>query len=311
VVLVSTALLYFTSKLILERNQFGGGGRATTARETRWLPAVPRWTCTVLFVLCIAVAVVPHVGVVLLSFATEWYGTILPGGFTLDHYRSALGHELTLSSISNSLKYASLATVLDLLLGVSVAYVNTRTRMVGRRLLDSMAMLPLAVPGIVIAFGYLAMTREGQPFHFLMLGEDPVLLLVIAYSVRRLPFVVRSATAGLQQVSPSLEEAAQNLGCSPFKTLLKITMPLIAPNLVAGGLLAFAFSMLEVSDSLILAQQAVHYPITKAIYSLVGSLGDGPYLASALGVWAMVFLGVTLVGAGLLLGKKLGMLFRA
>jgi iron(III) transport system permease protein len=112
-------------------------------------------------------------------------------------------------------------------------------------------------------------------------------------------------------VSPALEEAAQNLGCSPLKTLLKITMPLIAPNLVAGGLLAFAFSMLEVSDSLILAQQAAHYPITKAIYSLVGSLGDGPYLASALGVWAMVFLAVTLVGAGLLLGKKLGMLFRA
>jgi iron(III) transport system permease protein len=311
VVLVSTALLYFTSKLILERNQFGGGGRATTARETRWLPVVPRWACTILFVLCIAVAVVPHVGVVLLSFTTEWYGTILPGGFTLDHYHAALGHELTLSSISNSLKYASLATVLDLLLGVSVAYVNARTRMAGRRLLDGMAMLPLAVPGIVIAFGYLAMTREGQPFHFLMLGEDPVLLLIIAYSVRRLPFVVRSATAGFQQVSPALEEAAQNLGCSPLKTLLKITMPLIAPNLVAGGLLAFAFSMLEVSDSLILAQQAAHYPITKAIYSLVGSLGDGPYLASALGVWAMVFLAVTLVGAGLLLGKKLGMLFRA
>lgn len=311
VVLVSTALLYFTSKLILERNQFGGGGRATTARETRWLPAIPRWACTVVFSLCIAVAVVPHAGVVLLSFSTEWYGTILPGGFTLDHYHAALGHELTLSSISNSLKYASLATVLDLVLGLSVAYVNARTRMVGRRLLDAMAMLPLAVPGIVIAFGYLAMTREGQPFHFLMLGEDPVLLLIIAYSVRRLPFVVRSATAGLQQVSPSLEEAAQNLGCSPLKTLLKITMPLIAPNLVAGGLLAFAFSMLEVSDSLILAQQAAHYPITKAIYSLVGSLGDGPYLASALGVWAMVFLAVTLVGAGLLLGKKLGMLFRA
>ncbi|MEY4483203.1 MAG: hypothetical protein RL693_655, partial [Verrucomicrobiota bacterium] len=143
-----------------------------------------------------------------------------------------------------------------------------------------------------------------------MLGEDPVLLLVIAYAVRRLPFVVRSVTAGLQQVSHTLEEAAQNLGATPQRTLSRITLPLVMPNLIAGGLLAFSFAMLEVSDSMILAQQSSHYPITKAIYSLVGALGDGPYIASALGVWAMVFLGVTLLGAGVLLGKKLGTLFR-
>jgi chromate transporter len=71
-----------------------------------------------------------------------------------------------------------------------------------------------------------------------MLGENPVLLLVIAYAVRRLPYVVRSASAGFQQVSPSLEEAAQNLGARPEKALWRITLPLVAPNLVAGGLLA-------------------------------------------------------------------------
>jgi iron(III) transport system permease protein len=80
--------------------------------------------------------------------------------------------------------------------------------------------------------------------------------------------------------------------------------------LLAGGLLAFAFSMLEVSDSMILAQQAAHFPITKAIYSLIMSLGNGPQLASALGVWAMIFITVTIVEASLLLGKKLGALFR-
>ena len=161
-----------------------------------------------------------------------------------------------------------------------------------------------------MAFGYLAMTREGQPFHWLMLGEDPLLLLVIAYAVRRLPYVVRSAAAGFQQVSPTLEEAAQNLGARPEKALWRITLPLVAPNLVAGGLLAFSFAMLEVSDSMILAQQAAHFPITKAIYSLVLALGSGPNLASALGVWAMIFLAVTILGAGVILGKKLGALFR-
>jgi iron(III) transport system permease protein len=162
----------------------------------------------------------------------------------------------------------------------------------------------------VLAFGYLAMTREGQAFDWLMPNENPTMLLVIAYAVRRLPYVVRSAAAGFQQTSTTLEEAAQNLGATPLRALRRITIPLIAANLIAGSLLAFAFAMLEVSDSLILAQKQEFYPITKAIYALYSSLGDGPYLASALGVWAMIFLAITIVGAGLMLGKKLGALFR-
>ena len=90
-----------------------------------------------------------------------------------------------------------------------------------------------------------------------------------------------------------------------------ITLPLIAANLVAGLLLAFAFSMLEVSDSLMLAQQARFYPITKTIYELFQLLGTGKYVASALGVWAMMFLTVTIAGVSVLLGKKMGAVFRA
>ena len=311
VMLVFTVLLYLLSKLLFERSTSAGGGRATMAREMIRLPRWAGWLSTAAFGVCIALAVIPHIGVILLSLSTDWYRAVLPEHLTLMHYKHALGNELTLTAISNSLKYASLATVLDLVLGVGVAYVVVRTSIKGRQLLDAMAMLPLAVPGLVMAFGFLAMAREGGAFHFLMLGENPLILLVIAYAMRRLPYVVRSASAGLQQVSPILEEAAQNLGCSPLKAMMKITLPLVAPNLIAGGLLAFSFAMLEVSDSMILAQQAAHFPITKAIYQLVSALGDGPYIASALGVWAMVFLGVTLLGAGLLLGKKMGALFRA
>jgi len=89
-----------------------------------------------------------------------------------------------------------------------------------------------------------------------------------------------------------------------------VTVLLIAANLIVGGLLAFSCAMLEVSDSLILAEQQQYFPITKAIYTLVTSLGNGPHLASALGVWAMAFLTITIVGAGVILGKKLGALFR-
>jgi iron(III) transport system permease protein len=134
---------------------------------------------------------------------------------------------------------------------------------------------------------------------------------VIAYAVRRLPYMVRAAVAGLQQTSVTLEEAAANLGAPPPRVIWKITAPLIAANLIAGVLLAFSFSMLEVSDSLILAQKIEFYPITKTIFELYQLIGVGQHLASALGVWAMGFLTVAIVGSSILLGKKLGALFRA
>ena len=162
----------------------------------------------------------------------------------------------------------------------------------------------------MLAFGYLAMTQEGKLLGALNPVKDPLPILVIACSVRRLPYVVRSAAAGFQQTSVTLEEAAQNLGCPPLRTLMKITVPLIMANLLAGALLAFSFAMLEVSDSLILAQRQQDYPITKAIYELYQLLGDGRLIASALGVWAMCFLGTTMVGTSLILGKKLEAIFR-
>lgn len=310
VMLVSTTLIYAVSKFVFGRSQFVMTSRASIASSARSLPPGESLLCGSAFLFVIILALVPHAGVIFASLGTDWYRTILPEALSFRNYEAALGHEITVPSIANSLKYASVSTLLDVVLGVSIAYIVVRTRLPGRQILDAFAMLPLAVPGLVLAFGYLAMSREGQLFDWLMPNENPALLLVIAYAVRRLPYVVRSAAAGYQQTSITLEEAAQNLGATPIQVLRRITLPLIAANLIAGGLLAFAFAMLEVSDSLVLAQKQEHYPITKAIYSLFGTLGNGPYLASALGVWSMIFLAVTIIGASLILGKKLGALFR-
>jgi len=311
VLLGATVLLYAASKLFFGRDTHAMMAKATSQGGPRDSGLLVGLLCSAVFSLVTFVAILPHIGVILVSISTDWYQTILPSGLTLSHFESALGHNLTLPSIQNSLKYAGLATVLDLILGVAIAYVVVRTRLAGRQILDAMAMLPLAVPGLVLAFGYLAMTQEGKFFSFLNPSIDPFIILVIAYAVRRLPYVVRSAAAGFQQTSVTLEEAAQNLGCPPLRTLRKITIPLIAANLLAGGLLAFSFAMLEVSDSLILAQKQQDFPITKAIYELYQLLGEGRFVASALGVWAMVFLAITILGASLILGKKLGAIFRA
>ena len=310
VMLVCSVALYGLGKGLFGRTGYAMMARATSAGGAHALPAVQAWLCAALFAGITFVALLPHLGVLLVALSEDWYASVLPHRYTLDNFRLALGHDLTVPAIANSLKFASFSTVIDVVLGVAIAYVVVRTKIAGRQVLDFLAMLPLAVPGIVLAFGYLAMSQEGKFFAFLNPVRNPTVLLIIAYSVRRLPYVVRAAAAGFQQTSETLEEAAQTLGCPPLKSVIRITLPLIAANLIAGGLLAFAFAMLEVSDSLILAQKQVFYPITKAIMEFFQLLGDGKFIASALGAWAMVFLGLTIASLSLLLGKKLEALFR-
>lgn len=310
VMLFFSVVFYAIGKGLFGRNTFAMMAKASHAGQAKRLGWLGQLVCLGLFGGVILVALLPHLGVIFIAFAGDWYGSVLPEAWTLRNFDLALSHGLTVSSIQNSLFYASVATFINILIGIAVAYLVVRTRLPGRNALDAMAMLPLAVPGLVLAFGYLAMSQEGKFFDFINAVENPVYLLIIAYAVRKLPFVVRSAVAGLQSTSETYEEAAQNLGAPPYKTAFRITLPLILANLLAGGLLAFSQSMLEVSDSLILAQKAEYYPITKAIYELMQFLGDGRYIASALGVWAMAFLAITILGASALLGKKLGAIFR-
>jgi iron(III) transport system permease protein len=344
VLLVAALSMYLTGKLAFGRRGYAMYSKASRAGGEKSLPLLAGWAASGLFGLVIFLAILPHLGVVLTSLAVPgtWYHTAIPAALTLSHYEQALTADDSFTAIANSLKYASAAMLFDILLGVLIGYIIVRTTIRGRSILDALCMLPLAVPGLVMAFGYVAMslrwpfggrlpivveqtlaillpdawvnTLSNAPLaaYGTVLGADPnpVPLLIIAYAVRRLPYIVRSTVAGLEQTSGELEEAAINLGASRLTAVRRIIVPLIMANLIAGGLLVFSFAMLEVSDSLILAQQARHYPITRAIFSFMERLGDGPYIASAMGVWGMALLTVTLAGASVMLGKKLGSIFR-
>jgi iron(III) transport system permease protein len=308
ILLLVAALVFSLSKSVIGRSPLGTAPRPKGRLNVRRLRGWKSAACAGYFLGVFSLAALPHLGVILLSLSGRWYGTIVPDEFTLRHYTEALGHGLVVPSIGNSLQYAACATLIALVFGLCVAWVVVRSDQKIRGLLDAVVMLPLAVPGLVMAFGYLALSQEGKPFHFLVgAGGSPFFLLVIAYAIRRLPYIVRSAVAGLQQSNPMLEDAARSLGASPARTLRRIAIPLIGANLAAGSILAFAFAMLEVSDSLILAQQTQHFPITKAIYTLLSTLGNGTELAAALGVWAMVFLSAAIMGAAILAGKRGGL----
>ena len=321
VMLMSAIMLYIVGKFVFGRGAYAMYSKASIRSEVVQLTGLKGALAAGAFASVIGIAILPHISVILVSLTSNghWYQSVLPREFTLTHYTDALSHPLAVGSIRNSLFYASVAVALDLILGLMIGYLIVRTRLWGRGLLDSLSMLPLAVPGLVMAFGFVAMSlrwpfAEGDPLEgwvdVIGAEPNPIPLLIIAYAVRRLPYVVRSTVAGLQQTSGELEEAALNLGAGRIRAVRTIIIPLIAANLIAGGLLAFSFAMLEVSDSLILAQREAHFPITKAIYILFERLGDGMYIASAMGVWGMALLAVTLVGASLMIGKKMGAIFR-
>lgn len=308
VLLIVAAAVFALSKFVIGRSPLGTAPRPKSRSNATRIGGWKAFACTMCYLAVFLLAALPHLGVILLSFSERWYGTVIPDELTARHYLEALGSGLVVPSIQNSLLYAGCATLLALAIGIGVAWVVVRSDLKSRNLLDAVVMLPLAVPGLVMAFGYLALSQDGKPFH-LLVGENgsPFLLLVIAYAIRRLPYIVRSAVAGLQQSNPMLEEAARSLGASSARTLRRISIPLIGANLAAGAILAFAFAMLEVSDSLILAQQTQHFPITKAIFTLLSTLGNGTELAAALGVWAMVFLSIAIMGAAILAGKRGGL----
>lgn len=317
VMLAASTLLYLVGKVLLGRGFDAATTKASVQATPRDLRGWRGLLALLPFLVVFGLAVLPHLSVIFTSLSETgaWYKSILPRELTGNHYLAALVDELALPSVWNSICYAGLATLLAVVVGLAAAVVIVRSNVPGKGLIDSLAMLPLAVPGLVLAFGYLSISvwfkqrLENTPA-FLDVQRWPVLLLVLAYAARRLPYVVRSAVAGLQQTPQDLELAGANLGASRWTVLSRITIPLIIANLIAGALLAFAFAMLEVSDSLILAQTSRFFPITKAIWELSNRLGDGLYIASALGVWAMILLTLTILSANALIGRKMGAIFR-
>ncbi|MFH1377539.1 MAG: iron ABC transporter permease [Planctomycetota bacterium] len=254
-----------------------------------------------------AFALLPHFGVLLLSVSGQWFNSTLPESLTLAHFISVGSDTMTRTAIVNSLMLAGASTIPDIIIGVTIAWFLTRTRIPGRSLLDATVMLPLAVPGLVLAFAYL----NAFSGTFLDVRGNPFPLLIISYSMRRLPYMVRAAVAGLKQTDSATEDAARNAGATPLRAMITITVPLILANVIAGAIMCFSFAMLEVSDSLILASREQHFPITKALYDLVSQpTPTSVNVACAMGVIGMVILGGCLLLASRMMGRSMGELFK-
>jgi iron(III) transport system permease protein len=233
----------------------------------------------------LALALLPHLGIVTLSFARIWSFSVLPVQWTAGNYGEILFR--TPHFVKNTLLYSLLAAGIDVLLGAAIAFLLVRGKVVGRSLLDAIATMPLAIPGVVLAVGYL---RVFHGWDFPGLGQPLTaswLILVVAYSMRRLPYTVRACDAAMRQIHASLEEAAMNLGSNRRRTFFKVTFPLMLGGLVAGGLIAFITSSVELSSTIMLVPRMEMGPLAYGIYIYMQSaVGRGP--GAALGVVAIL-----------------------
>ena len=231
----------------------------------------------------------PHLGILLLSLAKVWSFSPLPDAYTLDHYRTVFADSPRM--IGNTLLYCGLAAGIDIVLGTAIAYLILRTKLPGRHLLDFFATAALAIPGIVLAIGYLRTFKGVQlPFTDSALTSTWI-IIAIAYAVRRLPYALRSCMAALQQVSQSLEEAAENLGATKGRTIQRIVVPLMTGGILAGFVTSFITAAVELSATILLTTTQTDAPMSYGIYLYMQSIaGRGP--GAALGVLAVIIVAV-------------------
>ena len=239
--------------------------------------------------LVLLVVLSPHVGVLLLSLARVWSFAPLPDSYTLAHYATVF--QDSSSMIGNTLLYCGLAATIDVILGVAISYLILRTRLPAREWLDWTASAALAIPGIVLAIGYLRFFKGVTlPFTGTLLTSTWVLIM-LAYSIRRLPYALRACYASLQQINVSLEEAAENLGASKLSTIRRVVVPLMVGGILAGFVTSFITAAVELSATILLTSAESQAPMSYGIYLYMQSIaGRGP--GAALGVIAVVIVGL-------------------
>ena len=240
-------------------------------------------------ILVLLITLAPHFGILLMSFAKVWSFSVLPDAYTLEHYATVFTDARGM--MANTLLYCLLAAGLDVVIGTAIAYLILRTNLPGRRWLDYMASAALAIPGLVLAIGYLRLFKGvNLPF-----TDTPVVstwvLIMLAYAVRRLPYALRSCMAALQQVHVSLEEAAQSLGATRMSTIRRVMVPLMVGGMLAGFVTSFITAAVELSATILLASAQSQAPMSYGIYLYMQSIaGRGP--GAALAVLAVVVVAV-------------------
>jgi len=194
--------------------------------------------------LVIFVSLLPIIVIFVSSFSIG-RGSIVTSSLSLGNYERVL-YNVT-AAITNSFTLATISAAIDVLLAMLIAYVLVRGKTRWGGLLDSLVALPNAIPGTVIAVGFIIVFNQPP-----LLLTGTWMILVVSYVVRRLPYAVRACVAMLQQIDSSIEEASVNLGVPPMRTFVRVVVPLMAPAILAGGVMTWVTAISELSSTILL-----------------------------------------------------------
>lgn len=260
-VAVTVAALYLQRRYLAKRSYVTLGGKGSRPQLMDLGPA--RWG---VFAFCAAVFTVavlaPYLTLLAVSVSKSW-GLRFWQNLTLQHYRFVLlEYDVTRRAIWNSLILASSAATLAVLLGSLIGWIDLRTTLRGRKLLDYTSLIPLGLPGIVVAVALIQFwLRVPLPIY------GTLVIILLAYTGRYVPLGVRSANAAFRQIDPSLEETARITGAGWLRTFRSVTLPLARPGLFAGWLLVFIPALQELSASILLFSSG-SITLAVAVYNL-------------------------------------------
>lgn len=209
-----------------------------TAETTRR----PRWLYLIAAIVAIWMAAPPLV-VIPMSLSDQRSLTFPPSGYSFRWYEEFFQNPIWVNSIKASLLIAVLVMIISVVIGTMAAFAVVRGRFFGRSILELVGIAPLVVPVVVLGIGIYAMfLRWG------LIGTIPG--FVAAHCVLAVPYVIITVSSALRVMDSQLERAARVLGARPHRVFLRVTLPLIAPGMLAGGLFAFVTSFDEVVVSL-------------------------------------------------------------
>ena len=271
VIIVSCSLLVLAiQKIIIARKNYTMS--AMRPPEVVKLSTGKRILATFAVGFVALLAVLPQITVVVTSFL-KTNGPLFVKGFSLDSYRAILGKLST--NIRNTFTFSVIAIIIMMILGLLLAYIIVRRRGKIANLLDTLVMFPYVIPGSVLGIS-LILAFNQKP----VILTGTVLILVVSYTIRKLPFTLRSSIATLYQIDPAIEEASISLGVPPMKTFAKTTAILMLPGMLSGAVLSFIATINELSSTIILYSGKTG-TISVAIYTEIFKDGYGTAAALA------------------------------
>lgn len=280
------------------KRRYTSSGKGATTRRligSRGAQAVAGVLSTVV----VLVLVLPHLMVLLVSFARDgaWTTQVLPPQYTLDNYRRLITEGELWRPIMNSLWMSLIATGANIVVCFVAAYLIVMRRFTGRRLLEILTALPWAIPATAIALGLAATFNRNDLFSLRVILVGTFWILPLAYFIRNIPLVSTAVVASLRQMDASLEDAARGLGASWWLTMRRVILPAARPGLIAGGLLAAVTAVGEFVASVVLYTHA-NRPISLEILAQLRALAFGTAAAYSV-LLILLVVGLTLTARSL------------